>query len=217
MPGIGRIAAPSEPGILGSVTLESTQPSLLSRVRDRTDQAAWREFDAKYRGLLLGYARARGLQEADAADMLQLVMLGLMRSLENFEYRPELGRFRDYLRRIVRNAIAKLLSRPRSERQALWDEELDLLASSEDTADDLWDREWMRHHFRQALRRARGSFSEQSVALFDACVAGKSVAEVAGSFGVSPDVVYKTKQRMRKSLEQLIAEQIRDEEFPERS
>lgn len=200
---------------------ETTQPSLLSRVRDPCDQEAWREFDGKYRELILRYARARGLQEADAADVLQVVMMALARALRGFRYRPELGRFRDYLRRSVRNAIAKTLSCPRAERQALWDEELDAgpvgRGADGDGLDELWDREWMHHHFRQALRRARACFEEQSLAVFQALVDGGSVAAVAAEFGVTEAVVYKTRQRMRDRLEELIAEQIRDEEFPERA
>ena len=196
---------------------ESTQPSLLSRVRDAGDDEAWREFDRKYRDLILGYARSRGLQEADAADVRQLVMMGLARSLRNFRYRPELGRFRDYLRRVVRNAVIRTVSCPRSERQSLWADELDELAPPDDDGlDESWEREWMYHHFRQALRRARASVGDQGLAIFEAVTQGEAVPEVAARFGLSEAAVYKTRQRLRDRLEQLIAEQIRDEEFPER-
>ncbi len=89
-----------------------TQPSLLSRVRDGSDQAAWREFEAKYRELLMRYCRARGLQQSDADDVCQLVMMNLAQSLRNFEYSPEKGRFRSYLGRVVRNSISRYFSRP---------------------------------------------------------------------------------------------------------
>ena len=36
---------------------EATQPSLLVRVRDPSDEHAWREFAEKYRGLVAGYCR----------------------------------------------------------------------------------------------------------------------------------------------------------------
>ena len=196
---------------------ETTHPSLLSRVRATDDQEAWRDFDEKYRELIVRYARARGVQPADAEDVRQLVMVGLSRALTKFQYRPEIGRFRDYLRRAVRNAIHKTLSCQRSERQALWDEELIELAGADpDEPDDAWEREWMHHHFRQAMRRASASFAPESLAIFSDLSAGIPVETVCESHGVRRDAVYKTKQRIRDALRALIAEQIRDEEFAER-
>jgi len=53
---------------------ETTQPSLLLRVRDPGDQSAWREFESKYRELILRYCLRLGLQ----SHVLTLdAMLGL--------------------------------------------------------------------------------------------------------------------------------------------
>ena len=90
---------------------DSTRASLLSRVRDPGDAASWREFDARYRDLVLRYCRRSGLQESDAEDVRQGMMMTLARRMRSFEYRPEVGRFRDYLRTCTRRAITKHLSR----------------------------------------------------------------------------------------------------------
>ncbi|MCA9253978.1 MAG: sigma-70 family RNA polymerase sigma factor, partial [Phycisphaerales bacterium] len=79
---------------------DTTRASLLLRIRDPDDQRAWREFDGAYGELIVRYCRARGLQLVDAEDVRQLVMLNLSRSIPRFEYQPEVGRFRDYLRTI---------------------------------------------------------------------------------------------------------------------
>ena len=47
-----------------------TRASLLSRVRDPENDAAWREFEATYRDLIIRYCRARALQVADAAQVV---------------------------------------------------------------------------------------------------------------------------------------------------
>ena len=75
----------------------TTHPSLLSRVRDTDDVAAWHEFEARYGDLILRYCRARRVQHADAEDVRQLVMIGLASSLRSFTYDPARGRFRSYL------------------------------------------------------------------------------------------------------------------------
>src|SRR3954469_2676729 len=89
----------------------STHPSLLERLRDAGDAAAWREFDRRYGELIVRYARARGLQQADAEDVRQAVLLSLSRSMPRFEYSPARGRFRHYLGRVVRNAVSRWGSR----------------------------------------------------------------------------------------------------------
>jgi GTP cyclohydrolase I len=52
----------------------STRPSLLVRLRDFEDRHAWHEFVDLYAPVVFGYARSRGLQNADAADLTQEVL-----------------------------------------------------------------------------------------------------------------------------------------------
>ena len=51
-----------------------TRASLLVRLRDPGDNAAWGEFIDLYVPLVYGYARKQGLQDADAADLAQEVL-----------------------------------------------------------------------------------------------------------------------------------------------
>ena len=52
-------------------TAPTTRPSLLVRIRDAGDKEAWRRFVEVYAPLVYGFARRRGLQDADAADVTQ--------------------------------------------------------------------------------------------------------------------------------------------------
>src|SRR5215470_1734099 len=141
------------------MSAETTQPSLLIRVRNPNDQAAWREFDLKYRGLILGYCRARGLQASDAEDVRQIVMLNLAKFLPAFEYQPGKGRFRYYLGRTVRHAIAHFFSRPNRANAALDSDVLAAIpAPQTDETDETWEQEWVRHHFRLAMETVRATF-----------------------------------------------------------
>src|SRR5690349_2290759 len=51
-----------------------TRASLLVQPRDGTHHAAWQEFVKLYAPVVYGFARKRGLQDADAADLMQDVM-----------------------------------------------------------------------------------------------------------------------------------------------
>ena len=48
-----------------------TRASLLIRIRDGANHGAWREFVALYGPVVYGFARKRGLQDADAAEWVQ--------------------------------------------------------------------------------------------------------------------------------------------------
>lgn len=200
----------------GSMPSDVTHPSLLSRVRDPADHAAWREFDAKYRELILRYAMARGLQHSDAEDLRQMVLMGLSKSMRNFRYRPELGRFRDYLGRVLRNAVTKFVSRPRRSVALLWTEDPELAGAAPPPEDDVWEEEWRQHHFRQALASVEREVEPRSVEVFRALLDGATVKDLAREHGVTDQAVYKIKLRVRDRLRERIAEQIREEEFPER-
>jgi len=84
----------------------TTRATLLGRIRDGVDTAAWRELDGVYREMLLRFCRSRGLQHADAEDVIQLVFVKLTVGLQRFEYDRTRGRFRDYLFRCVRSALS---------------------------------------------------------------------------------------------------------------
>jgi DNA-directed RNA polymerase specialized sigma24 family protein len=68
------------------VVTSSTSVSLIERLRDGGAGDAWARFVRLYTPMLLRWARRWGLQEADAADLTQDVLLLLVRKLPEFEY-----------------------------------------------------------------------------------------------------------------------------------
>jgi RNA polymerase sigma factor (sigma-70 family) len=186
---------------------------LLSRVRDPSDDGAWREFDAKYRELILRYCRARGLQTSDAEDVRQIAMVNLAKSLRSFEYKPARGRFRGYLGQVVRSAISRHFARPNAQAKALDTHVLvTVVADDAGQADEVWECEWVRHHYRLAMQSVRTSFDPKSVQMFDRLLAGDDVSRVATDFQTTSQAVHKVKQRIRDRLKELIAAQVREED-----
>lgn len=188
---------------------QSTRASLLERLRVPDDDVAWREFDRRYRDLILRTCRRCGLQLADAEDVRQVVMMNLARAFPAFRYDRERGRFRGYLGRIVKNAISRHLG---GGPQATGiPDRIDQVAAPADP-DAAWEREWMLHHYRTALATLRSSVEPRSVEVFDALLRGGTVEGVARSRGLSEDAVQKIKQRMRDRLRDLVSAQVRDED-----
>lgn len=193
---------------------DTTRPSLLSRVRNLSDHAAWREFDEAYRDLILRYCARRGLQRNDAEDVRQMVMLNLARQLRTFTYQPDRGRFRDYMGRVVQNAIHRYFRRPRPESRGL---DTDVVAGLDDDSelrerDEAWEAEWMLHHYRMAMATVRETAEPRSVRVFERLLAGESTDEVAAAMGMKRDAVHKVKQRLRDRLKELVAQQVLEED-----
>lgn len=179
--------------------METTHASLLIRIRDRGDAAAWSEFDAVYRPMLRRFARARGLQEAEVEDVVQHAMLAVSEYIARFEYDPTRGRFKGWLRTIVNNRVRSLLS-ARADRQA---ETADLKRPSdtEPSPDDLFDQVWMSEHLRHCLDRLRGEVEPLSWQAFEAYVLNdQPVEEVMRSLGVSANQLYSIKFRLTRKL-----------------
>lgn len=187
----------------------STSATLLIRVRDPHDVQAWREFDARYGELILRYCLRRGLRHSDAEDVRQLVLIRLAQALPRFEYRREHGRFRNFVGRVARNEVARFLARPGLALDRVLDMESDAtVAGDAAQPDPPWEREWMLHHLRLALRTVRERFDACSVEVFERLLAGGSTREVSGAFGLSEQAVHKIKQRIRDRLHELVVSQI---------
>ncbi len=194
---------------------DATRTTLLSRVRDPSDSAAWREFETRYGELIVRYARARGLQYADAEDVRQVVLLKLAQALRAFAYDPARGRFRDYLGRAVQNVVRDHFSRSNSAPAAVDTSVLAAApAEARADADPLWEQEWVDHHCRLAMESVRRTFEPRSVEIFDRLLAGQSLAGLAAEYGMTVAAVNMVRQRIRTRMQELIAAQIREEDEP---
>jgi RNA polymerase sigma-70 factor (ECF subfamily) len=190
----------------------STHVSLLARLADGDDPAAWWEFHDRYRELLLGFARRCGLQPIDCDDVAQEVLLNLTRSMPGFRYDPTRGKFRSYLKTAVVHAVSRHSSRSLRE-EVLDGAEVDEHASRTDSGlEALWEEEWRRHHVRHAMCRLASEFNETDrMAFTDYALRDRAAAETARLLGVSVDRVYQAKSRILRRLGELIAGQVSDE------
>lgn len=82
-----------------------TQPTLLSSVR-RREEDAWTRFHEMYRNFIHGAARAAGLSREESDDIVQETMITVQNHIDGFSVDPDRGKFRTWLRTIVRSRIS---------------------------------------------------------------------------------------------------------------
>lgn len=194
--------------------VQTTSTTLLTRLRNSSDSAAWREFDERYRELLMRFCITRSVPRLDAEDVVQHVLTGLVKTLPKFVYDRSRGRFRDYLFRCVRNSISQWAARTNGRPAPLdTDSAENLPTAGTDAAEiDAWEQEWVAHHYRLAMRTVEQTFDPRSVEVFNRSIAGATVADLAREFDLSEPAVHQLRRRLRDRMQELVAEQIRQED-----
>lgn len=187
-----------------------TRDSLLLQVRNPANRDAWEAFAQIYRPVIIRAALARGLQDADAQDLSQTVLLAVAKAIGKWEKRDESTRFRHWLSRITKNAILNALTR-RARDQAIGGdsgEELlqDVVERDEPMA--TWiDQEYRRELYRRAVRMVRGEFRPQSWQAFELTVGqGMPIEEAAAAVGKSVGAIYTARSRIMFRLREVISQ-----------
>jgi RNA polymerase sigma-70 factor (ECF subfamily) len=181
-----------------------TSTTLLLKLRTApSDQEAWAEFVRRYGPRIHGWCRRWGLQEADAQDITQTVLLKLLQAIQTFQYDPQL-RFRAWLKTIAHHAWRDLLRGQRQLASGGDDARYDPLQSLE-ARDDL--AAWIEGAYEQelldeAVVRVRPRVQPQTWDAFRLTTYdGLSGAEAAARLGMAITSVYKAKSNIRKLLE----------------
>lgn len=175
---------------------ETTQPSLLVRLKDHSDATAWTHFVETYSPLIYDFCRARGLCAADSGDVTQEVLLRVAKAIRSFEYNQQRGLFHDWLARIVLNEVRRYIGKDKNQTTSINIEELNLVS-----LEDEWNESFQQLAFQTALERTKPHFTDHTWTLFDlSWLQKKGVTEVAEIANVSLQQVYVARSRVLNRL-----------------
>ena len=184
--------------------MNTTRNTLLERVRDAGDSAAWEEFFALYAPLLEGYAGALGLPRADAEEIRDQCLAVVVERVPTFRYDRAKGSFKGWLHHIARGKVLDALRRSgvrraREERPPTAD--LLELADERDGPDRTWELQWRAEHLRYALSEVRRSKEGPDRDLIDLLLEdGLDAAEIGARVGLNPNQVYKLRSRLVREV-----------------
>jgi RNA polymerase sigma-70 factor, ECF subfamily len=186
-----------------------TSHSLIARIKDLADAAAWNEFLGIYQPVVMRLAQRRGLQDADAQDVMQQVFVSISKSIEGWIPGDSQPPFRAWLTTIARNAITKALTRRPRDAASGASSMLELLDAQPNpqatTAEIL--SEARKELVRWATEQIRCEFSEATWKVFwQTAIEGVPIAEVAQSTRRSAGAVYVARFRVIARLKEKISE-----------
>jgi RNA polymerase sigma factor (sigma-70 family) len=182
-----------------------TRASLLVRIRDAADGSAWAQFVQLYTPLIYGFARKRGLQDADAADLTQDVLAAVSRAVRRLEYDPAKGTFRGWLFTAVRHRLRHYLVQKPHQPQGTGDSQaLQHLAEQpapEEKSD--WEQDYEQRLFHWAADQVRPTVADSTwQAFWQTTLESRDPKEVAGELGMQVAAVYMAKSRVLKRLKE---------------
>jgi RNA polymerase sigma-70 factor (ECF subfamily) len=194
-----------------------TRATLLLRLRDHNDNEAWGDFLRDYGPMLYRFVRSRGLQDADAADIVQDVFRRVGTAIDRLEYDKAKGGFRAWLFTITRNRLYTYFEkRKKSGLTGNDTAQLELLSQAAEDRNEL-SEQWELEHLRSLAAIAMKTVQEHSdpktwSAFRITAVEGRSAAEAAKELSLSTGAIYVAKSRVTARLRAEIERIQNDEE-----
>ena len=194
---------------------ETTRSSVIRAVADTENAAAWNRLFDLYAGFVYSIARRKGLNDADAEDIVQMVFTDLARNLPSFKYDREKGRFRSYLAALVKWRVIDRLKAVRRDADLKADFMEEVKATGQGD-DEFADREWQAVAMDNALRRIKPSVRPEHYAAFVAStVEGQDTETVMKLYNLSRDNLYQIRKRLSERLRKVMSEVLAEMDNPD--
>ena len=187
--------------------LPETRASLLVRLRDHQDADAWRQFVEVYAPLVYRLYRGKGLQDADAADLMQQVLCAVSTAARRLEYDPKRGLFRSWLFTLAHRKLCDFFRHRGRHEQGSGDSGMQALLEDQPAPEEeqQWNQEYQRRVFAWAAEQVRGRFSPNTWQAFWLTAVDKcDTAEVARELGITVAAVYLAKSRVMARIKEEI-------------
>lgn len=187
--------------------LPDTRFSLIARLADPADSAAWSEFVEVYEQAIFRYSRSRGLQDADAWEVVQRVLLAVHQQIRAWRPSGQPGAFRSWLLTTAhRICLSSLRDSSRCDRALGGSNGHNLLHNSlaateiPDSTDD-----WEKWAFCWAAGFVENEVEEHTwKAFWMTAIEGVGASETARTLGIKVGSVYTARCRVIARIREVV-------------
>ena len=177
----------------------TTSKTLLDRIA-AGDEISWDEFYNRYCGIVRDIAKLKGLDEAEAEDICQQVMLQFFKQSKTFKFDPDIARFRTYFGKIINTKIANYY---RNQPDVPTEEVEPDPKPGE--AEELFLAEWRKLILKEAERELKNRVAPETFQAYELyAVQNRPVEKVATYLDCSVNQVYQAKKRCFAMMREIL-------------
>ncbi len=187
--------------------MNETSLSLLAQIRQSPDADSWNRLVDLYAPLIRVWLRTYDVQDSDANDLVQEVLLAVSKDLSKFDHGGQPGAFRGWLKTILVNRLRKFWRARDRHPRAHGGSNIDArLAQLDDPASEIskiWNRQHDQYVLRQLLDLTEPHFAPKTWKAFcRVALEGAKPEAVAQELEISLNAVFLAKSRVLRRLRQ---------------
>lgn len=182
-----------------------TSLSLLDHLKQNSDPTKWDELVQLYTPLIKSWMLRHGANPQELDDVVQEVMIVVVRRFPEFERQPHAGAFRGWLRAITANCLRdswkKANKRPRPIGGSDFAKMVEEMQDPTSGLSRLWDREHDQHVTQYLMDSIRHEFREHTWRAFElTALKGRTADEAAEELDITANAVLIAKSRVLARL-----------------
>lgn len=186
------------------MTSPKTRPSLIIRIADPQDEVAWGEFVDIYEPILIRVGKSKGLQDVDARELAQDVLVTVLKSISTFKLSTQVGSFRRWLATITSNKLRDRLRAQQRSPIGIAPSGMDWNRICDRTVEDInasLEKQWQHQMFARAVVSIKCHVQPDTwQAFWRASIDLVSPEEVAKELGTTVGNVYVARSRVIAKL-----------------
>jgi len=181
-----------------------TSITLIQKMRNQYDESSWNRFTDAYTPYMRMIILSMGLRHHDTEDLVQSIILKAWKNLPDFNYKPESGSLRSWLKTITKNTVLSFLKK-KSTKEASLDEiqensVMDHNPVTEAEIYDCMDKQWEIYISNLAWDNVKDEFGETVQQIFLKLSKGESIEQIAVDLDVKENTVYQSRKRVKNRL-----------------
>lgn len=186
---------------MSSTLPKSTRVSLIKRARRSTGESDWEELITLYEPFIRKILVHLGLRDHDLDDLLQEINVKLWKGLDSYRLEDPETRFRSWLSRLIRNAVANHF-RSAARRPSLdqMTEVVEALHLPPPEIDEIIAKEWESYIVNLALTRLSKVFTGNAIEVTRLSLLGTPLQEISECLKLTEESIYVLRHRVKRRL-----------------